>query len=256
MTGTPHISTLRISREDMSLLIRGATIDVAPHRHHALQIAVGLSGPFRFECGGMAEMYDGVIVAPETEHRLDSLGRDVAVLLAEPELAASRMASERLLGGASFAPLPAGDAERLRAFCQQPELPSPVQALALVAPDAPSPRALDPRIAALQEKLRALPEKRATLGELAAALGLSESRLTHLFRQETGVSLRRYLLWLRLGDAMARALSGTSLTEAAHASGFSDSAHLSRTCREMFGINPQAVARHSRFVQAGNGSGT
>lgn len=118
------------------------------------------------------------------------------------------------------------------------------------------PRALDPRIAALREKLRALPEKRATLGELAAELGLSESRLTHLFKQETGVSLRRYMLWLRLSDAMARALSGASLTEAAHASGFSDSAHLSRTCREMFGINPQAVARHSRFVQAENGSGT
>lgn len=256
MTDAPHISGLRISREDMSLLIRGAAIDVAPHRHHALQIAVGLSGPFRFECSGTAEMYDGVIVAPEAEHRLDSLGRDVAVLLAEPELTASRMASERLLGSASFAPLPHGDAERLRALCQQAELPSPAQALALVAPGARPPGALDPRIAALQEKLRALPEKRATLGELAAALGLSESRLTHLFRQETGVSLRRYLLWLRLGDAMTRALSGVSLTEAAHAAGFSDSAHLSRTCRDMFGINPQAVARHSRFVQAGNGRGS
>ncbi|MBX3506961.1 MAG: helix-turn-helix transcriptional regulator [Parvibaculum sp.] len=256
MTDAPHISGLRISREDMSLLIRGAAIDVAPHRHHALQIAIGLAGPFRFECGEAADMYEGIIVAPGAKHRLDSLGRDVAVLLAEPELAASRAARERLPGGASFAPLPAGDAERLRALCRQTELPSPAQVLAHVAPGAPPPRALDPRIAALQEGLRALPEKRATLGELAAELGLSESRLTHLFKQETGVSLRRYLLWLRLSDAMARALSGVSLTEAAHASGFSDSAHLSRTCRDMFGINPQAVARHSRFIQAGNGSGT
>lgn len=256
MTDAPYISTLRISREDMSLLIRGAAIDVAPHRHHALQIAVGLSGPFRFESGGTAELYKSVIVAPEAEHRLDSLGREVAVLLAEPELAVSRAASERLLGGASFARLPTGDAECFRALCRQADLPSPAQVLALVAPGARPPSALDPRIAALQEKLRALPEKRATLGELAAELGLSESRLTHLFKQETGVSLRRYLLWLRLSDAMARALSGVSLTEAAHAAGFSDSAHLSRTCRGMFGINPQAVARHSRFVQAGNASGT
>lgn len=256
MTDTPHISALRISREDMSLLIRGAAIDVAPHRHHALQIAVGLSGPFRFECGGTADMYEGVIVAPEAEHRLDSLGRDVAVLLAEPELAASRAVSTRLLGGNSFAPLPAGDADRVRTICQKDELPSPAAALNILAPGAPLPRALDLRIAALQEKLRGLPEKRAALGELAAAIGLSESRLTHLFKRETGVSLRRYLLWLRLSDAMARALSGASLTEAAHAAGFADSAHLSRTCRDMFGINPQAVARHSRFVQAGNGRGS
>lgn len=201
-------------------------------------------------------MFDGVIVAPETEHRLDSLGREVAVLLAEPELPASRAASTRLLGGKSFVPLPAGEAERFRTICQQEELPSPATTLSLLAPGAPLPRALDSRIAALQEKLRTLPDKRATLGEIAAELGLSESRLTHLFKQETGVSFRRYLLWLRLGDAMARALSGAPLTEAAHASGFSDSAHLSRTCREMFGINPQAVARHSRFVQAGGGSGS
>lgn len=250
MTDAPYISQLRIAREDMSLLIRGAAIDVAPHRHHALQIAAGLASPFRFECGDTSGVFSGVIVAPETEHRLESLGGEVAVLLAEPELTASRAVSTRLLGGKSFAPLPADEAERIRALCQQEELPSPATVLNLLAPGARRPRVLDPRIVALQEKLRALPEKRAMLGEIAAELGLSESRLTHLFKEETGVSFRRYLLWLRLGDAMARALSGAPLTEAAHASGFADSAHLSRTCREMFGINPQAVARHSRFVQA------
>ncbi|HAC57118.1 helix-turn-helix transcriptional regulator [Parvibaculum sp.] len=250
MTETPRLSGLRISREDMSLLIRGATIDVAPHRHHALQIAVGTAGPFQFECRETTNMFDGIIVAPETPHRLDSLGGEVAVLLLEPELGAVREARGRLLGDRPFAPLPAEMADKLRALCFQKDLPSPTQALSAISTGPSSPRALDPRIAGLQEKLRTLPQKRVALADLAAELGLSESRLTHLFKQETGVSLRRYMLWLRLGNAMARALSGASLTEAAHASGFSDSAHLSRTCREMFGINPQAVARHSRFVQA------
>ncbi|MFC9966750.1 AraC family transcriptional regulator [Nocardia ignorata] len=31
---------------------------------------------------------------------------------------------------------------------------------------------------------------------------------------------------------------GGSLTEAAHAAGFADSAHLTRTCRELIGITP------------------
>jgi AraC-like DNA-binding protein len=58
---------------------------------------------------------------------------------------------------------------------------------------------------------------------------------------ETGVSFRAYLLWLRLECALAAYVRGTSLTDAAHAGGFADSAHLSRTFKRMFGITPASV---------------
>jgi AraC family transcriptional regulator len=35
-------------------------------------------------------------------------------------------------------------------------------------------------------------------------------------------------------------MAGRSWTEAAHATGFADSAHLTRTCRRMFGMHPAA----------------
>lgn len=35
--------------------------------------------------------------------------------------------------------------------------------------------------------------------------------------------------------------SGSSLTEAAHAAGFADSAHFSRTFRRMFGVAPASL---------------
>ena len=250
MTGAPTVSALRISREEMSILIRGATIDVAPHRHHALQIAVALGTPFHLSCAGDDLALEGAIVAPGTPHRLDSRGGE-AVLLVEPELTAAREAMARLLSGKAYTPLPMEEVRQLRSVCLGDGTPSHAHMLGLLAPGARDMPERDPRIAALQERLRALPEKRASLGAIAAEMGLSESRLTHLFKEETGVSFRRYLLWLRLGDAMARALAGASLTDAAHAAGFADSAHLSRTCREMFGINPLSVARNSRFVQAG-----
>lgn len=82
----------------------------------------------------------------------------------------------------------------------------------------------------------------------AAALGrrvaLSPHRLMHLFRAATGLPLRRYTLWLRLRAAMAAALQGATLTEAAHAAGFSDSAHLSRSFREHFGLPPRFLFEH------------
>jgi AraC-like DNA-binding protein len=42
--------------------------------------------------------------------------------------------------------------------------------------------------------------------------------------------------WLRLIRAVDAHAGGLSLTEAAHAAGFADSAHLSRTFKRMFGM--------------------
>jgi AraC-like DNA-binding protein len=80
-----------------------------------------------------------------------------------------------------------------------------------------------------------------SLADAAAAATLSPSRFRHLFVQETGTSFRAYLLWLRINIAIEAAMAGGSWTEAAHAAGFADSAHLSRTHRRMFGIEPTAI---------------
>ena len=81
-----------------------------------------------------------------------------------------------------------------------------------------------------------------TLDEAAAAAALSPGRFRHLFVAQTGTSFRAYVLWTRLNVAIQFAsMAGQSWTEAAHAAGFADSAHLTRTFRRMFGMNPAAL---------------
>ncbi|MCC7134500.1 MAG: helix-turn-helix domain-containing protein, partial [Gemmatimonadales bacterium] len=58
----------------------------------------------------------------------------------------------------------------------------------------------------------------------------------HLFVQEVGLAFRPYVLWLRLNRAVEAFAAGEALTAAAYQAGFSDSAHLSRTFRRMYGI--------------------
>jgi AraC-like DNA-binding protein len=70
---------------------------------------------------------------------------------------------------------------------------------------------------------------------------LSPSRLTHLFAQEVGLPFRRYVLWRRLTRAMLLISRGGSLSTAAHASGFADAAHMTRTFHQMFGMNPKTL---------------
>ncbi|WP_405182572.1 helix-turn-helix domain-containing protein [Nocardia sp. NBC_01377] len=67
----------------------------------------------------------------------------------------------------------------------------------------------------------------------------AEQRAHALGWVDESASLRRYILWLRLSRAIAHTAAGHNLTESAHAAGFSDSAHLTRTCRAAFGMPPR-----------------
>jgi AraC-like DNA-binding protein len=80
-----------------------------------------------------------------------------------------------------------------------------------------------------------------SLADVAAHVGLSSGRARHLFVEHTGLAFRTYLLWLRLTRAVELFSGGASLTESAHAAGFSDSSHLSRTFRRMFGITADSL---------------
>ncbi len=79
------------------------------------------------------------------------------------------------------------------------------------------------------------------VSKLAATIGLSASRLTHVFSEEIGIPLRSYAKWLRLVHATERLADGDSITAAAHAAGFADGPHFTRSFKEMFGLAPSEV---------------
>jgi AraC-like DNA-binding protein len=107
----------------------------------------------------------------------------------------------------------------------------------------------DVRIAAALRRMRHEPDGDHSLMELAAGAGLSASRFLHLFKAETGVPLRRYRLWNRMGAAVGAFHDGMSLTEAAHAAGFASSAHFSAAFRDMFGMMPSQLLNGLAPVQ-------
>jgi AraC-like DNA-binding protein len=101
----------------------------------------------------------------------------------------------------------------------------------------------DVRIVAALRRMRDEPHRSHSLTELGACAGLSASRFLHLFKAATGVPLRRYRLWNRMGAAVGAFHDGMSLTEAAHAAGFASSAHFSAAFREMFGMMPSELLK-------------
>jgi AraC-like DNA-binding protein len=108
----------------------------------------------------------------------------------------------------------------------------------------------DPRIIAAVEHMRAAPGESHSLADLAATARLSTSRFLHLFKETTGVPLRRFRIWNRMGAAIRSVVGGATLTEAAHRAGFASSAHFSAAFRDMFGLAPSELGQVQLTVRS------
>lgn len=104
-----------------------------------------------------------------------------------------------------------------------------------------TPTVLSPVVEAAVAFVERSLEGRPRLRDAAAEVHISPSRLTHLFTTEVGIPFRNYVLWARLRRMVLLVGEGDNLTQAAHGSGFSDSAHLSRVFRDHFGLPPSAL---------------
>jgi AraC-like DNA-binding protein len=81
------------------------------------------------------------------------------------------------------------------------------------------------------------------LSQLSRASFLSESRLSHLFKNQLGISVHQYILWKKILLAISESTKGYSLTECAHYVGFSDSSHFNKVFYKTFGVNPFFVLK-------------
>lgn len=229
-------------------VFRGAIGDSALHVHYAHQLVIALEGEVgvAFPTGPIRAA--GIAIPAGLPHCVCA---DKALLVYLDPLSPE--------GGALFQPsagaaqmLEAGLCGQLLAAADQGHCLRSVLrgALGLASPSDP-----DARMAAVAHALRAgVAEGGAGRLQLAELVNISPSRFSHWFVEQTGLPLRSYRKWLRLEMALHRLAHGGNLTAAAHAAGFADSAHLSRTFREMFGTNPAALLRgialDSSFVQA------
>ncbi len=78
---------------------------------------------------------------------------------------------------------------------------------------------------------------------------LSESRLAHLFKEETGIPLKSYVVLHKLQIAYQSIFNGENITTAALNAGFDSPSHLAYTNKMMTGMSATNIIRDSEFLK-------
>jgi len=208
---------------DDHCLLRSTLGRTDSHVHYAHQVLVGLGADVEVRLGERICSGPQVFIASRQPHAILSHGVPCLTVFAEPlafDLADLALACKQ-----------AGNSAEQLAECLMhwPRRP------------------LDPRLRKALERIRALDEQALPAQELASTAALSLSQLERLFSGALKLSVRRLVLWQRLRMALQQALGGASLTEAALAAGFADSAHFTRSVRQQFGLSPGAALRRLRL---------
>jgi len=229
------------------------------HEHYALSLWIAFEGDFLCETESQKGRFKAAILPPNIRHRLHAPDCHMAVAQVDPDSRDHRSLLQITSGGkigeldvnqyeSVFPQLRALLSERKQCAAGRQAFDAILKHTLAGLPriDAPLDQRIQKVVAGLK---RRLPEE-LSVDDLAASVQLSSHRFMHLFKEQMGLPVRRYVLWLRTNQAVRQLKEGMSLTQAAHAAGFADSAHMSRTFKEMIGIHPSFFFKDSRFVQA------
>ncbi|MEL6548267.1 MAG: helix-turn-helix transcriptional regulator [Myxococcota bacterium] len=245
VTDTPW-NTPRILVAGARALFAGPGMRLSPHRLSVATVVLTLVHPFHLVLLESDETRVARIglIPPDTRHHLRTEGRVLFLYLdalSDDHSAITPETLARLNTNIEGVTAPMDGASSIST---ETLLSMLTESLGLVAKRIP-----DPRIERVVRALDTAPEEFDAIEGAACRASLSVSHFQQLFREAVGTTFRRYRLWRRMSVVALGLSRGDSLTRAALDAGFSSSAHLSSTFREMFGLKPSELLKaNARFV--------
>lgn len=230
----------------------GSSPDHAPHAHHAVQICIGLHKGIAVQNYKAQSIHTGqcIVIFEDVPHKVLAKDNQIVVIYLEPEdshnqqfLTALRQTRS---DGINTLPLTGKELGSIsQHLCADVDIDkvwkTVNEAVGLVYSPSPSLRPEDKRVRAVIDIIASQRGSAVDLAFLSSKVFLSPSRLTHLFKQEVGIPISRFIVWWRVRAAIEQLSMSATLTEAAHASGFSDLPHMSKTFKQLFGFAPSSL---------------
>lgn len=234
-------------------LFIGSIIDTDFHKHHSIQITIALDNNFYFQNENEIIPVKSIIINSNNKHKIIGKDGNQLLLLIEPEsIYGENIRNYLKNAGYCFFTMNKDLNKKLNSNINSKNfnILSIVKIIfSCLNINMNRQTNIDDRIIKAIKIIENTYEKKITVKELARRVFLSESRLQHIFKNQIGISIKRYLLWKRLIDGINIIINAKNFTYASHEAGFSDSAHMSRTFKEMLGINLLDIFKDSRSIQ-------
>lgn len=259
------------------LMIKTEYKDPEMHRHSAAHILISLKGPVHFQVDGQEMTGFGAVIpsglphtvcgAPDEEGKPFSMPSLLLYLFDETTFVAQCIRESRLITEKQAQTV-------LQWYRDMRETPDAAVAypsfLRQVLKElglfdngqiAGNPQGADGTLAA--DSLQAVGDERIrqayvyidehidsdmTVASIAGHFCMSESRFSHLFRKEAGMSVANYLVFRKLYFTYLGLMKGKNITTAALDAGFSDPSHFAATNKRMFGLSPTAVSGSMKII--------
>lgn len=210
-----------------------------PHSHLAVHFIAGLYGPVHCVVSGDSFDADAVFIASDVVHTAYAETGDMLVFLFDTAGSIAEEAQKQYLCGRPYF---CGDKETVEKLREIWKNNPPAQADSLITQllglDTVGNTLRDERISQVLEYLRSLDEVPEDItAQLCAKVCLSPSRLSHLFKENVGISLHRYLAMDKMRKGYIHFQKYGNITEASMRAGFDSPSHFAATCKRMFGIS-------------------
>lgn len=223
------------------LLIRAEYRTPDIHSHLAVHLIVGLGSGLHCTVDDENFDTDAVFIASDVSHTVYSDSGEMLVFLFD---SASRYASEidqMYLNGNRYFCLTAEHAEGIRILWTENgnSLKEADKAiLEYLDLSKSGEKQMDKRVAEVLTVLKEIEEvPENAVDFLCGRVFLSKSRLSHLFKENLGISLSRYLAWEKMRKGYILFQKYGNITDAAMMAGFDSPSHFAATCKRMFGLS-------------------
>ena len=225
-------------------LIKSGYEDPVPHVHQAAHIIIALEQEITCTVGEENYCCRGIVIPSNVKHTIVSEGMPVIIFLFEETTITAEQIKETRVIEPEIAVKMAELYEKLLAKAVDKNAGCKMfyaKVTEYLRIEMPGLKNLDERIMAAITFVHEHADEDITVKKIAEMQYMSESRFSHLFKENTGISFAGFLIMARIEKAYEGILLGKNITEASVDAGFYSPAHFASVNKKMFGITASSL---------------